>query len=200
MTPHGERRAQRFAALFALLTASLVLACVPRPNSGGSRDASSESPHKALAIQCLPGGPETCFDAVDNNCNGAIDEGCGTPTGLVHIAISWREPEVDVDLDVTDPEGALVEVDKTQPSGLTKLRDCPGEDNRCRGLNTEHIVLQNDFALPTGPYKVRVRLEKTHGAEAPIRVRVAARLGPRSYAAELVFEKENEEQELVWEL
>src|ERR1700733_1512749 len=33
-----------------------------------------------LAQACTPTGPELCFNAVDDNCNGVIDEGCGLET------------------------------------------------------------------------------------------------------------------------
>jgi hypothetical protein len=149
---------------------------------------------------CQPLGPETCYDATDDNCNGLIDEGCGTPTGLVHIALSWPEPRADVDLYVTAPDGALVEIDRPLDNGLIKLRDCPGEDDACRGSNSEHVLLEQAHALPVGTYKVRVRLERMNGAEPPIRVHVAGRLGPKSYAADLELVSESEEHELLWEL
>jgi hypothetical protein len=39
-----------------------------------------------------------------------------------------------------------------------------------------------------------------NGAEPPIRVHVAGRLGPKSYAADLELVSEAEEHELLWEL
>jgi len=45
---------------------------------------------------CTPTGPELCFNATDDNCNGIIDEGCGLRTGLVQFAIAWDEPKADV--------------------------------------------------------------------------------------------------------
>lgn len=182
-----------------LVCASLQIGCAARAkHAEAPRDSSEEASPDGVA--CLAAGPEHCYDAVDNNCNGLIDEGCGTPSGLVHIAISWREPEVDVDLEVISPDGTLVEVEKTLDNGLTKLRDCPGEENACRGVNTEHVVLQPEHAVPIGTYLVRVRLEDSAGAEPPIEVSVAARLGPKSYATRLELAAEKDARELSWEL
>jgi hypothetical protein len=189
--------------LSALWLCALVCACGKQPaeTAGVQLAAASPMPHvNAKLLPSFPRGPETCFNAVDDNSNGLLDEGCGTPSGLVHIAISWREPDVDVDLDVIDPEGELVEVDRPKHSGLLKVRDCPGEDNACRGVNTEHVVLEPDHALPVGRYTLRVRLEKSYGAELPIRVQLGGRLGPKSYRDELALITEKAEQQVVWEL
>lgn len=184
-------RVDRWAAYPALWVA---LGCA------GNAARTAESAPAEPAVACLSGGPETCYDATDDNCNGIIDEGCGTPSGLVHIAISWREAEADVDLDVVGPDGALVEVDQPLDNGLIKVRDCPGENDECRGSNSEHVVLEQEHAVPVGVYHVRVRLEKTNGASPPIRVQVSGRMGPRKYATVLELEKESEEREVVWEL
>ena len=108
---------------------------------------------------CTPTGPERCFDARDDNCNGIIDEGCGVNTGLVQFAIAWDEANADVDLNVTDPDGELVEVGRVTQNGLTKERDCPGRHSECRGQNLENVFLE-DGDPTRGDYRVRVRLEK----------------------------------------
>lgn len=181
-----------YRAVSAWLGLALALGCTP--------EREAEAPPRESTPQCLSLGPETCYDSRDDNCNGLIDEGCGTPTGLVHIAASWREPSVDVDLEVTAPDGELVELDKPLENGLVKLKDCPGEEDACRGANSEHVLLEQAHALPVGTYKVRVRLEKMNGAEPPIRVHVAGRLGPKRYAVEVELVSESEERELSWEL
>jgi hypothetical protein len=157
------------------------------------------SPGVVVRRACTPSGPERCFDALDDNCNGIIDEGCGVNTGLVQFAIAWEEPNADVDLDVTDPNGELVEVGRATQAGLVKERDCPGRHSECRGQNLENVFLEEGDP-ERGEYRVRIRLEKLGGAEPPIRVTLGARVGPKTYAFELELANPEEEREIVLEL
>lgn len=142
----------------------------------------------------MPTGPEICFNATDDNCNGIIDEGCGVQTGNVQFVIAWNEPDADVDLEVTDPAGVLVEVGRTTPSGMTKDRDCPSNQD-CRRQNTENVYLA-DGDPPRGTFRIVVRLAKLGGANPPIRVRLGARVGPKTYAFDLTLDKPDAEREL----
>jgi len=157
------------------------------------------SPGVVVEQACTPTGPERCFDARDDNCNGIIDEGCGVPTGLVQFVIAWNEPAADVDLEVTDPNGELVEVGRPAKSGLVKDRDCPGKSKACHGQNMENVYLE-DGDPPRGVYRVRVRLEKLGGENPPIVVMVGARVGPKTYSLELSLGKAEDEQEVLFEL
>jgi hypothetical protein len=132
----------------------------------------------------VPSGPERCFDATDDNCNGIIDEGCGIETGPVHFVIAWDAPAADVDLRVTDPNGELAEAGRPLASGLLKQRDCPGRSSECRGRNLENVFLDG-LEAPAGTYKIRIVLEDLGGENPPIRVRFGARVGPRTYGMEV---------------
>jgi hypothetical protein len=148
---------------------------------------------------CTPTGPELCFNATDDNCNGIIDEGCGLHTGLVQFVIAWEEARADVDLRVFDPNGELVEVGRPARSGLLKERDCPGRNNECRGQNFENVYLA-DGDPPRGEYRARVRLEALGGENPPIVVAFGARVGPKTYSATLSLDAPEAERELIFRL
>ena len=145
-------------------------------------DVSAKLDREVFAL-CSPSGPERCFDAVDDNCNGLIDEGCGLQTGLVQFVIAWDGPKADVDLAVIDPDGQLAEPGRPTPLGLVKDRDCPGAEDACHGQNVENVFLAADAELPRGSYRVVVRLEALGGEEPPVTVHLGARVGPKTYAA-----------------
>lgn len=155
---------------------------------------------ESLARQpCTPSGPELCFNATDDNCNGIIDEGCGLHTGLVQFAVAWDEARADVDLRVFDPNGELVEVGRPARSGLLKERDCPGRNNECRGQNLENVYLSDGDPL-RGEYRVRIRLEALGGENPPVRVAFGARVGPKTYAQTVSLDAPEAEQEFVFRL
>jgi tRNA (guanosine-2'-O-)-methyltransferase len=188
-----------------LLALVSIAACGQRhadsPKAGTGLHLVRLVPSPGVVVQqaCTPTGPERCFDARDDNCNGIIDEGCGVATGLVQFAVAWNEPGADVDLEVTDPNGELVEVGRPAKSGLVKDRDCPGKSNACRGQNMENVYLE-DGDPPRGVYRVRVRLEKLGGENPPIAVMMGARVGPKTYSLELSLEKAEDEREVIFEL
>ncbi len=157
------------------------------------------APGVVVERACTPTGPELCFNAVDDNCNGIIDEGCGVQTGLVQFVIAWDQPTADVDLNVTDPNGELVEVGRVAKSGMVKERDCPGRRNDCHGQNTENVYLEEGDPV-RGKYQVRVRLEKLGAESPPIKVRLGARVGPKTYSAELELNKPEDEREVDFTL
>jgi hypothetical protein len=187
----------------ALLLPCLVLGCGGAPKApaegGPSLIRLDVPPGIVVRRACVPTAPERCFDARDDNCNGIIDEGCGVNTGLVQFAIAWDEANADVDLDVTDPDGELVEVGRVTRNGLTKERDCPGRHSECRGQNLENVFLEEGDAT-RGDYRVRIRLEKLGGEEPPVRVTLGARVGPKTYAFELELQKTEDEREIVFRL
>jgi hypothetical protein len=152
-----------------------------------------------LDVACTPSGLESCFDAIDNNCNGAIDEGCGVRTGIVQFSVAWADPTADVDLFVTDPKGETARVNEATELGLIKDRDCPGERDACQGQNTENVYLVTR-QLPRGRFRILARLTRLGQTRPPLRVQFGARVGQRSYAAVLELQAVDDERQLTFEM
>jgi hypothetical protein len=184
---------------FALLSACARPAAAPEAKQSPGPTVLGTVPASLAQKVCTPTGPELCFNATDDNCNGIIDEGCGLHTGLVQFAIAWDEVRADVDLRVFDPGGELVEVGRPARSGLVKERDCPGRNNECRGQNFENVYL-GEGEPPRGEYRARVRLEALGGENPPIHVAFGARVGPKTYSASLSLDAPEAEQELIFRL
>jgi tRNA (guanosine-2'-O-)-methyltransferase len=169
-------RAEVLAAMVALAAPALSCIDVAAP----PRELDVSIPEGAgLESTCTPTGPEICFNARDDNCNGVIDEGCGLHTGILQFVIAWELADVDVDLNVFDPTGAVAKVGDASAAGLIKDRDCP-RSSECQGQNVENVYL-SEGEPKKGHYKVVVHLEKLNGATAPVRVRLGVRMGPKSF-------------------
>lgn len=134
---------------------------------------------------CTPTGPELCFNANDDNCNGIIDEGCGVGTGVLQFMIAWGDSPADVDLSVLDPNGARVtKSNRSAPSGLALEKDCP--DDGCHQQNIENVYFEGTEPVP-GRYVVEVTLVNPRNAELPVKVHLSARVGSRTWAMDLAL-------------
>jgi len=152
----------------------------PDPAAVGTASHLAPPPGTTLLEACTPTGPEICFNAVDDNCNGVIDEGCGLQTGPLQFVIAWGTSPADVNLVLITPRSERVPDERTRStaSGFHLDRDCPGDEG-CGGQNVEDIYFDGP-ELPHGRYIVEITLADLHGAEPPVRVRFGARLGIRS--------------------
>jgi len=170
--------------LGAAIALSSLAACieVPPPPAKDALDVRDVKVSEGVGLEaaCTPTGVEICFDARDNNCNGVIDEGCGLHTGILQFVIAWEAADADVDLNVYDAGGELARLNEATAGGLMKDRDCP-RSGECQGQNVENVFLAEGEAH-RGRYRVVVRLDKLNGASPPIRVRLSARVGQRSFS------------------
>ncbi|HVH45129.1 MAG TPA: hypothetical protein VM925_22405 [Labilithrix sp.] len=168
----------------------LAAACGPSPSAAapGSNVVAknvSAAPGVVVTAGCTPTGPELCFNASDDNCNGVIDEGCGASTGVLQFMIAWGDSPADVDLIVADPSGArITKSNRTTPSGLQLEKNCP--DDGCHQQNVENVYF--DGVEPArGRYVVEVKLVDPRGAELPVKVHLSARVGSRTWAMDLTL-------------
>ncbi len=174
----------RFSACVLLL----VVSCAPPAPANAPAAADVQVRNLAgpagttLVEACTPTGPELCFNAIDDNCNGVIDEGCGSRTGLLQFEIAWDAADADVNLSVTTPDGDIVSSQTRQapPNGFHLDRDCPGKEG-CGGQNVDNLYFDgSEGEPPRGHYVVTIALGDLHGASPPVRARFGARLGSRT--------------------
>lgn len=178
--------------LTALLASGAALAAcgpaLPASTPGGANvDAKNVVTSDGIVVTsaCTPTGPELCFNATDDNCNGVIDEGCGSGTGVLQFMIAWGDSPADLDLTVSDPGGSKVQkATRSTTSGLQLERNCP--DDGCHGQNVENVFFEGNEP-PRGRYSVEVKLVDPRGAELPVRAHLSARIGNRTYATDLAL-------------
>jgi tRNA (guanosine-2'-O-)-methyltransferase len=193
----------------ALVTLLLAASCQPPPPSSGSGVSASLAAANITASgvelqrACTPSGEELCFNAVDDNCNGVVDEGCGLCTGVLQFTIAWGGNPADVDLHVFDPSGGHVSpAQRTTSSGLKLDRACP-DARGCGGQNIENVCFEGDDP-PRGHYTVEARLAAVeHGgrpAQLPVSVTLGARVGGRTFSGHLELTGKDDKKSFTFDL
>jgi hypothetical protein len=113
------------------------------PTSGATapRVRSPQVVEGATAMQpfCAPDAAEAC-NAIDDNCDGRVDEDCGYAEGAVRAMAQWNS-RANLDLVLMGPSG-------------TAAVDRKGEGACAEGHRLEHAALRD--AAP-GAYEVRLR-------------------------------------------
>jgi hypothetical protein len=156
-------------------------------------------PGVALEMACTPTGPELCFNAIDDNCNGVFDEGCGVATGIIQFTVAWGDSPADVDLELVGPKHEKVsDAARSTPDGFHLDRDCP-TDNACRDQNLENIYFDG-LEPPRGKYVVDVRIVALHGADVPVKIRFGARVGGRTFGADVELSHDDEKKSFTFDL
>jgi hypothetical protein len=186
-------------ALLLLASSSCSAPLGRSPDSAAAESRRRRTITLDAPAPCVAPGAETCFNGIDDNCNGLIDEGCGIPSSPVMFAVAWDDRAADIDLLVTDPNNELIEVGRIARSGLTKDRDCPGKrDNSC-SANLETVYL-TDKTPVSGPYQVTVRLERLGNDAPPVAADLGVLLGELSTSRTIALRYPEDERRYSFEL
>lgn len=186
----GMRALHDFRGRMALASRALVLlplcACAapaapqpappPRARSASAPAGHTAAVHSGISARdeaCAPGPEKTC-NAVDDDCNGVIDDGCGYSGGGAQVTIAW-DSGADIDLYVTDPSGATLyyhEQHRTSPAGGQLDHDARGD---CRPEQTHQRIENAYWPAPpaSGTYKVELHYFGPCGVSSQTRVTIS---------------------------
>jgi hypothetical protein len=138
----------------------------PTPSSGVT----------VLTPGCTPGIAESC-NGLDDNCDGAIDEGCGWSSGQIQVTLSWNTG-ADIDLYVYDPTGyRIYYADRSSPSG--GMLDIDARGACVGGTGTIENIYWSSPTPPRGVYTVEVHNYSACGSYGPTPVQVSISVGGR---------------------
>lgn len=136
---------------------------------------------EALEVECDADASEQC-NAIDDDCDGTIDEGCGYGSGPIQVTLAW-DTGADLDLHVTDPLGETIS-NTHRRSGTGGRMDRDGR-GRCRPgteLNVENVFWEVEQPLG-GTYRVQVHYwGECNSSAGPTEATVSIAVGDRARA------------------
>lgn len=148
------------------------------PPAGAITVQAAPPPAGVTVIQqsCVPGAVEQC-NGLDDNCDGAIDEGCGWESGQIQITLAWQTG-ADIDLYVTDPYGETLSYQHTQ-SGSGGILDHDARGACVGGSDTIENVYWTQPQPPRGQYQVELHYWGSCGVAGPTPATVSISVGGR---------------------
>ncbi len=140
---------------------------------------------KGFTFDCHPDGADVCFDAIDNDCDGLYDVGCGYQSGALQWTLAWRTGD-DLDLHLIGPDGAHVffRNKKGGAAGLVLDVDCLGSfGNNCLAQNVENIFTPRDKKPMEGTYRGWVEVFNAVAGDAgrTVEAMLGGRLAGKTY-------------------
>ena len=143
-----------------------------------------------IQVQCNPNAAEAC-NGIDDNCNGAIDEGCGYQTGQVQVTVAWQG-SADIDLHVHDPMGEeLSYAHRSSRSGGALDRDANAACSQSPPT-VENVYFAQ---APHGRYRARVHVyDMCRDGSIPVTLSIS--VGGRAYAFQHVMTHDEEDFEI----